>query len=78
MHKKNLGAADRAQKGVSEEGESMCSFLDVWESDNRFGSKLSSGQWEEGNLTSPWILRPRRGKQTCCLEKARLFQILRP
>ena len=53
MHKKNLGAADTAQKGVSEEGESMCSFLDIWESDNRFGSRLSRGQWEEGTETLP-------------------------
>lgn len=33
----------------------MCSILGVWESDKALGSKLSSSQWEEGNLTRPWI-----------------------
>lgn len=55
----------------------MCQMLEVWESDSSLGSELSGGQWEEGNLTSPWISCPMREKQTRCLEEAQLFQRLR-
>lgn len=53
---------------------SLCQMLEVWESGGSLGSERSGGRWEEGNLTSPWIPRPMREKQTRCLEEAQPFQ----
>lgn len=51
---------DSLERG--EEIESTCRFLEVWESTRSFGSEHSSGQWEEGNLTSPWTPCPNEVK----------------